>query len=60
MELREEIEVLTHQKEILDGEKNFKKALKGLKPEIEKKMEALQNENLFLSKENSRIKQVRG
>jgi hypothetical protein len=59
MELREEIEVLLHEKEILDQEKNFKKALQGIKPEVDRKMDALRNENLFLSKENSKLKQVR-
>lgn len=59
MELREEIEVLLHQKEILNQDKNFKKALEGIKPEVERRMDALRNENLVLSKESSRIKQVK-
>lgn len=59
MELREEIEVLEHQKHILDQDKNFKKALEGLKPEVDRQMDSLRNENLFLSKENSKMKQVR-
>lgn len=58
MELREEIEVLEHQKQILDQDKNFKKALEGLKPEVDRQMDALRNENLYLSKENSKMKQV--
>lgn len=58
MELREEVEVLLHEKEILDQDKNFKKALQGLKPDVDRKMDGLRNENLFLSKENSKFKQV--
>ena len=42
----------------LDQENNFKKAIKGVKPEVDKILDGLRTENLFLNKENSKFKQV--
>lgn len=56
--MREQIEILQHEKIILDQENNFKKAVQGVKPELNKLMDALRNENLYLSKENSKFRQV--
>ena len=58
MSLREEIEVLEHQKSLLDQQKNFDLALEGIAPNVQQKLETLRNENLFLSKESSKMIQV--